>query len=624
MTNATETDLLELLNRALGQVRAEYETDDALYRRFAAPLYFQQLVGITPSFLVGGRGTGKTTTLRSISFRGQSAIGGTSDPSHWQVIGGYWKLEPNIVSVFRGKGLSEEEWSRIFTHYLNLKLSTLVIEYAGWLEAGNHGVTINPRSLALYTRSMNLGECSTVESISFAIEDALADMEGRVNSSISSLNASSGSILGKPLDYLFVALDGLQVSRQKPFMFCLDEYENLEPYQQKLVNTLIKQVGGAPYTFKIGVRNTVAIERSTLIDKQPLQDPADFTTVDIVSLLKDESFEDFAATVVGQRLHLIDPELTAPSSFLPGLSIEEEADLLGAEAIKRELMQHLDAHRAITAEEKAYSNTLSNFEACMVLRWATAHGDDPLEILRFSRSQPDKWRTRCGNYGYAMLFTIRDKRVGERKFYAGWKTYCQLADGNIRYMLRLVHEALRLHLVEGGALFTPVTTINQTRAASKVGDTTIRDLQGWSRQGAALTSLARGLGSIFEGLARDAALTTPEVTQFRVRYPSNGLPVDSVDELLAEAVGQCILIAFAGDKNARSSGATREPDYQLHPVLAPYFVYGSRRKRRMTITAADLLALTNRGQAAETIRRILAERRVAVSSNPTQLAIFEE
>ena len=67
----TNTNLLEKLNRALGQVRAEYADDDELYGRYALPVYVHQLAGITPTFLVGGRGTGKTTTLRSLAFRGQ-------------------------------------------------------------------------------------------------------------------------------------------------------------------------------------------------------------------------------------------------------------------------------------------------------------------------------------------------------------------------------------------------------------------------------------------------------------------------------------------------------------------------------------------------------------------------
>ena len=623
MSSLSGPDLLESVNRALGQVRAEYESDDELYGRFAAPLYFKQLLGITPSFLIGGRGTGKTTTLRSMSFGGQARISGSRDPASWDVIGAYWKVEPNVVSVFRGKGIEEDVWSRVFSHYLNLKLSSLVIDLAFFIGGNSLLVDINQHKIDLFVRSMNLPPSSSLEEVSKSIDLALVDVEAKINGNISALSNSHLSLLGKPLDYLFAAVSGLRISHQRPFMFCLDEYENLLAYQQRLLNTLIKQVGNASYTFKIGVRNTVAIDRTTLVEEQPLQDPADFTAVDIVTDLKGESFEDFAATVLGQRLALVDAEHTDAGLLLPALTLEREAAQLGAKIVHNELLSRLAGRKEVTPKEQQFAREMSDLHACMVIKWADSHSEDLLKVLRFAIEDPQKWSIRVGNYGYAMLFSIRENRIGDRKYYSGWKTYCQLADGNIRYMIRLVYEALRLHVIEGGQLGAPVSTIHQTRAAARVGETTIRDLQGWSRQGAALTRLALGLGSIFGGLAREMPLTTPEVNQFRVNYTGSFAGATEVDRLLSEAVGQGILLSFGGDKNARHSGATREMDYQLHPVLAPYFVYSSRRKRRMTISADDIMYLTQRERAASTVRKILAARGAETGSLPNQL-LFPE
>lgn len=624
MSTAMEPDLLERVNRVLGPMRAEYESDDDLYGRFAAPLYFNELLGIAPAFLVGGRGTGKTTTLRSMSFGGQARISAVQDPNEWQVLGAYWKVEPSVVSVFKGKGISEEIWSSVFSHYLNLKFSSLVIEYARWLVDHGGAVELDPRAGRLYARAVSIADCESIEELADEVDLALVIIESKINGNISALADLPLSILGRPLDYLFASIKGLEISRQRPFMFCLDEYENLSPYQQKLLNTLIKQVGGSPYTFKVGVRNKVAIDRSTLVDEQPLQDPADFRTVDIVDYLKDESFDSFASTVVAQRLESVGTASADPATMLQSMSIEEEADLLGAASIRAALIAELERTPAVTADDMHFAQSLPNLEACMVVRWAESHSENVLEVLRFARNYPGKWKIRLGNYGYAMLFTIRTKRVGERKYYAGWRTYCQLADGNIRYLIRLMHEASRLHITSGRTFDTPISTVHQTRAAARVGETTIRDLAGWSKQGAALTRLALGLGSVFGSLARETALTTPEVDQFRVTYSGSRVDARAVEELLGEAVGQGILIGFGGDKNARLSGATREMDYQLHPVLAPYFVYSSRRKRRMMIKADDIMALTVREQAAPTVRRILSDRGAQSGELPAQLTVFSE
>lgn len=615
---------LEQLNLALGQVRAEYEADDELYSRFSSPLYVKSLAGISPAFLVGGRGTGKTTTLRSLAFRGQARISGSSNPADWEMVGAYWKVEPNVVAVFKGKGVEEEQWVSIFTHYLNLKLISLVLDFVAWIEEHRGCVELKERPLRLLERSLGITKCQTASELSMHVDLAMVEIESKINGSISLLASGAFSVLGKPLDYLFESIPELAVDRQKPFMFCLDEYENLSSYQQRLLNTLIKQVGKAPYTFKVGVRNTVGIDRETLIENQPLQDTADFKTVDIVAHLKDESFERFATDVISQRLALIESVEFRKTGLLPGLTLEEEAKLLGAETLRKELLELLHRNDKVTEAERQQAAGLPLLDACMVLRWSEAHREPLEKVLRHALQEPEKWRTRMGNYGYALLFTVREKRVGLRKYYAGWAVYCQLADGNIRYLIRLVYEALRLHLVGGSSFETPVSAADQTRAATRVGETTIQDLQGWSRQGAALTRLSIGLGSYFGGLARERALFTPEISQFRVRYSGQDHTNQEMAALLMEAVGQGVLMTFEENKNARFTGVARDKDYQLHPVLAPYFVYSPRSKRRRTIDAAQLKQLTVPGQTRSTVQALLVREGAVEEPLPSQLSLFEE
>lgn len=621
MTKASSTDQIQKITTAFGQLRAEYENENELSQKFAPPTYFNKLTTITPTFLIGGRGTGKTTTLRSMSFLGQSAMHQSHNAHGWAVVGAYWKVEPNVVSAFRSRGIGEDQWTRIFSHYLNLRLSALVVDMASWLQKKGVAVSIDPHQVRLFQSSLHLGEMKGLSDISEAIDVSMVEIEAKLNGSISALATSEYSLLGKPLEYLFRAVHGTGVDRQHPFMFCIDEYENLAPYQQRVLNTLIKQVGGSPYTFKIGVRNAVAIDSSTLIENQPLQDPADFTKVDIVRELKDQSFEEFAATVVGQRLKLVDPESLEPRSLLPSISLEDEAVLLGANALKDELSRAIEMDRSSTEMDSHFVNQLSPLESVLALHWAHAHSERPIDTIRWAQKNPNKWKRRVVNYGYAALFTIRQNRVGRRKYYAGWRTFCQVADGNIRYMIRLVSEAIQLHTFGGGTLAHAVSIDHQTIAAMRVGERTVRDLQGWSRQGADITRLCLGLGSVFSNLAREAAFGTPEVNQFRVHYQKGASSI-VVDGLLAEAVGQGVLIAFEGDKNARRSGATAEMDYQLHPVLSAFFVYSPRKKRRMVLDERDLIELTRRESAPMAIRRILSSRGLEAGSLCEQLTLF--
>lgn len=624
MSPSSQSALLESITRAMGQVRAEYENDEDLYRRFSPPLYFHKLLGVTPAFLIGGRGTGKTTTLRSMSYAGQARIAGTDDPEAWPAIGGYWKVEPSVASAFKGRGVHDETWTVVFSHYLNLRLVSLVVDYAQWSIARHGSVELNLHKLALVTRSLHLMEVSDVDALANQIDLALVDIESKLNGSISALASSNLSLLGKPLEHVFDALDLKGVTRDHPFMFCLDEYENLVPYQKRVLNTLIKQVGSGPFTFKVGVRNSIAIDPSTLVEGQPIQDPADFTNVDIVEDLKDESFEQFASTVVTQRLELLPVASLAPHELLPAITADDEAVLLGAQDLKNQLRHAVERSPRSSRSALEFVDATTPLEASLIVRWAESHGETLPEAVRWATENKAKWRTRVVNYGYATLFTIRQNRVGVRKYYAGWKTYCQLADGNIRYMIRLVHEALRLHALSEASVDQAVSIDHQTVAATRVGETTVRDLQGWSRQGADLTRLTLGLGSIFGSLAREAALSTPEVNQFRVGYSGSMASAVEVERLLGEAVGQGVLIGFEGDKNGRHSGATPEMDYQLHPVLSPFFVYSPRSKRRMTLRADQVVALTKRETASATVRKVLATRGASANELPAEITLFTD
>ncbi len=624
MTALNQTNLLEAITRAMGQVRAEYEDDEDLYSRFSPPLYFHKLLGLTPAFLIGGRGTGKTTTLRSMSYRGQARVSGSLDPKSWPAIGAYWKVEPSVVTAFKGRGVEEDDWIRIFSHYLNLRLSALVVDFARWYSENHTSFALDQHRVQLFVHSLHIAPSASLEELANAIDVALVDIEAKLNGSISALATSDLSLLGRPLDHLFDALGETGVTRSHPFMFCLDEFENLIPYQKRVLNTLIKQVGSGPFTFKVGVRNTIGIDPTTLVDGQPIQDPADFTKVDIVADLKDDAFEQFAETVVGQRLNLVPNPVLSPTQLLPAISVDEEAVLLGAVDLKRQLLAEILNSPAHTVGDLKFVEASSPLEAALAVRWAESHDETLPATVRWAVDNPDKWKTRVVNYGYAALFTIRANRVGHRKYYSGWKTYCQLADGNIRYMIRLVHEALRLHVTSDNSLDTAVAIGAQTDAATRVGEATVRDLQGWSRQGADLTRLTLGLGSVFGSLAREAALSTPEVNQFRVGYSGSMASAAEVERLLGEAVGQGVLIEFEGDKNARSSGATPEMDYQLHPVLAPFFIYSARSKRRMILKADQILALTKRETASAAVRKVLALRGASARRLPAEITLFED
>ncbi len=617
---AARTSLQTQLTLSLGQVRAEYSPDEEVFSTFSMPVYWGELVGTRPCVLVGGRGTGKTTTLRGLAYGGQSSLHGT-DLALWDTIGGYWRIDSMVVSAFSGRGVDEHQWIAAFSHYVNLKMVSLYLNFCEWRRSHlAQETSVTSDAIALTAVSLNLEPSETLEALGRQVKWGLALLEARLNGATAALFSTEFSLLGRPLAYLLDGLDGNDAASRLPFTFCIDEFENLKPYQQRAVNTLIKHVGDSKYTIKIGIRDTEQRQRETLAGGQPLVDPADYTTVDIVQHLKERSFAKFASQVCERRLAETDLRHLKMGASFPGLSIEDEAELLGAERERSRVRTQLVKDRAGPEALEAYDQ-LPLLSACLVGYWATAQGLSHVAVLEEAIANERAWGQRVGNYSYAMLFTLRRGLRGVRKYYTGWSTYCQLANGNIRLLLELTYQALTSHIAEARDVDGPVAYAHQTEAAAAVGRATLRELQGQSGIGGQLTRLTLSLGRIFNVFAAVPEGHTPEVNQIRIESGSLVARPTDLDHLLNEAVANGCLVAFPGDKQGRASAQTKGYDYQLHPIFAPYFVYSHRRKRRVELRADEVLALSGE-TAARAITEILHTRRADTPDLPEQLEFY--
>ena len=121
-------ELQKQLSLTMGQVRTEYIPDEDVFKMFSQPTYWSKLSGPRPCILVGGRGTGKTTTLKSLSYQGQYSLNGNLI-QNWTAVGSYWRIESNVVSVFRGRKLDDDQWTAIFSHYVNLRLIQGILQF---------------------------------------------------------------------------------------------------------------------------------------------------------------------------------------------------------------------------------------------------------------------------------------------------------------------------------------------------------------------------------------------------------------------------------------------------------------------------------------------------------------
>lgn len=628
MGNQTDRYLMDSLNSTFGQYRAEYIESD-LFEFFTHPNYWPKLSAVRPCILEGGRGTGKTTALKGMAYEGQFALRG-SELKQWESIGAYWRIESNVVTSFRGKRISDDDWQSYFAHYVNIQLCLLVLDFLDWRKNElDIPASLIPEKWNQVLYYFNISK-ATVDQLRVNLQKKLTEFQmsllspGRGKESELALTP-----LGAPLNKLIDALGGDQTFKDKYFAFCIDEYENLLPYQQNVINTLIKHVGDSGYTFKIGVKKNGIRNFETMAEGQCLESPADYSQIDISQEVHDGNFEifaNFAKNVCNNRLRVgfknyqnLDIE-----NLFPSMSEEKESQLLGVSTRVSAIREAL-LNEGASEDQIAFFDSMDNLSAYLVKYWSDSKVQSNIASLNEAIRDPKVWRNRRGNYAYPMLFTLRQQVVGRVKYYSGWETYIRMSDGNIRLLLQLIYEALSGLIASGKDIDSPVNAEIQTRAAELVGEQQVDSLLGISRSGGRLKKLILSLGRVFEVMARNPHGHAPEVNQFRVnRSDISDVELEKLESLLNEAVMHSALIPFTANKKGAVSGETNDADFMLHPVMSAYFGYSNRRKRRMTIAAGLLLEMSTE-KASRAIDVVLQKQgRNSSSELPEQLSIYSE
>lgn len=614
----------QYLSELFGSYKAEW-LEEKLYDLYTEPAYFPELVTPRPCLLLGGRGTGKTTVLRCLSYEGQFALSGQDSRRipNWRYYGVYYRVNTNRVTSFEGPELQESEWTRLFAHYFNLLICDLLLQFLEWYQLHcSKSTSLSEKDCSRVGMSLNLQNVKNVTELAGKVDSLKIEFEAFIN------NVADGktpllSIQGAPIDTLIDSIIRLPQFQDKHFFILLDEYENLLDYQQKVINTLIKH--SDKYSFKIGVRELGWRQRTTLNENEQLISPADYVRINITEDLSEEEFIKFALAACNARVSKVrdgDSTLISDiSQMFPTLSEDDEAERLGVENEVRKI--HDTLKNSVTPEDLSVFDNLNNLQAYFINYWSETENFGLEEAFKDFLINRSEWETRYQNYKYAVLFTLKRHKRGIRKYYSGWNVFIKLSARNIRYLLELVDHSLMLHLRKGENLSTVVSQETQTLAAQDVGKKNLSELEGLSVHGAKLTKMLLGLGRIFQVMAEDPIGHSPEVNQFYLSDEKASL-IDIKDaeyqQLITSAIMHLALLRFPGSK-LTDDGDTRNYDYMIHPIFAPFFVFSYRRKRKMKLLDYQLLELINKPK--ETIREILSQNnRSEKGELPDQLTLF--
>ena len=615
-------DKLAKLDELFGSYKAEW-LRNKIFDFFATPYYFSTLKDHRPCILQGGRGTGKTTVLRGLSYQGQYAIlnGDIKRFDKNSFVGIYYRVNTNHAHAFQGRGIDETAWTNIYAHYFNLLICWEICKFLKWhCEKNNNDEVLSAHACGLMATSLHIDtNINSFDALCDELESTMYAFQSDVNN-VSAESIPRLSMLGDPIKLFVEQAVKLQQLKGKMFYLIIDEYENLLDSQQQAINTLLKHVPDT-YTFKIGVRELGWRVKYTLNKDELLNDPADYSLINITEQFStnDKDFAAFARDVCNLRIcELLDGEQEADEysieRSLPGLSIEDESELLKIE--------DSDYYRSFSQYEAESGSELNihPLYKFFLAYWADVHHDSIEDTVRNYHSSTYSWDQRYENYKYSLLFKIRRGRgaSGIQKYYAGWSTYVKLANGNIRYLMELVYKAYYIYLQEDGDITKPIPCEKQTEAAHDVGWKNLTELEGMWNKGVQITKLVQALGSLFGKIAAYRGKSAPELVQFDI----DGDISERTMEIINASVMNLAIIRMASNK--LSGKEIKSYQYSLHPIFAPYFQFSFRRKRKLSLTDADILGCIDNPE--ETVDAILKRRKIFIShddSNYQQPTLFD-
>jgi len=588
--------------------RAEHLGAD-LYRYFAGANLLSGLLSGKSLVLQGGRGSGKTMFFMYHSYESKRLE--NLDPvTHRsrilemeRVLGIYFKAEPDLVTGFRRKGQDDEWWLDVFGHYFNVTICHQMCHIAADIKESKLA-PIKDEAKICVAISRNFGWESNNLTTFKELAERLDGAEDSVLFYINNIDRQPKPFLSNASRAMrrfaeaivkSISIGGLT------FHVFIDEFENLESYQQKLINSLVKNPDKY-LVFDIGVRKRGFKTFSTLAENEQISAGNDFRPFDLEEELSGGGYDRLIREICTKRLRTVSELNNCPEddkrlkieSYLGSYDIREEVDLIVSgkripsylKEIETRLIKIADVEKRQELLEALTKSDpmLSRLGLVLILQ-----GKKPDQILaeleKYNSGLDSKFKEWLHNYGLGVVFLLcRDYR--QRKRYFGYDTYLQLSSGIARYFIQLCFYAFDYANKDDSFIFGTEYKISiqvQDKAAYHLSVNKVDEIDTYPPVGHKLKRLVLVLGRIFEQLHKRPAISEPERNHFYTDY-------DALSASSREALNSGIMWAVFQPKPLTKIKSEKQPrgfEYHLNHIYAPYFEISYRRKRRLDISVTD-------------------------------------
>ncbi len=584
------------------RVRAEYfESIRTLARSYSEPeaARYERIVETKPVILEGGRGSGKTMTLKSMllqallsRFRRQ-----TLDETNISYFGVYLRFVPGSFAT-QSQAVEEivgmDRCIALFMSETILKLTHALVEELKSCADAGVVQTSSSRERQLVSEITNIvrpsvqGDPQTtdLETLSRMLSIEIRFITDYVNRQLFGESSEYKGVFLRVEDLKRIchATTSIYLARPEATVyFLLDEFESLLVFQKVVTNSILKASESGHYSVKIATKKA-ALATSSTLEAQEIEEPHDYTSVDVDYNISDsqerQNYKDLLITICENSLS---NEAFSETRIDQLLEPRLDWDGLNREEVDDEITSVL-GDRPVTAEDRH-------------------------------------------RLGHAAVFRLLHRQRGKRKQFAGFDDLVTLSSGIIRLFLELAglsyHFAVQENIdVKGGQ---PIGRSHQTSAAYALSDyylTTIRS--NVATVGPQIQQLVVDLGDIFRAKLLKHT-SEPEGSRLAIHDPH--LLEESASKEAEMVLTQAVIHSIF--QNPEQRGGMRpkhltdiQPqEYILNRVYSPSLGISPRPRWRTRISTKDLLELmdpTLRQKTKSRLTRLVSRSSAMQSELPLE------
>ena len=565
--------------------------------------------------LCGSRGSGKSTYIQYYSHhtRFDKQLNKIKD-NEFECIILYWKPE-----ILYCQGL-KENWlgTKAEIFFLTHASLSILEEISIMLENIGHHFEDLKSSMEAKRNFWNAVSYIVKKEIKSLLDlnNWISNYQYEISTRLNPIN-TEGMVSFNPKSMLIYLIKSLKLDYPKfkytTFKIFIDEFELLDTYQQKIINTYIKE---SNKTLSWNVAFKLNSKPSTeTISNQWLQEPDDYVTKNLDEYLEN-TFDTFAAEIflltlqnagLKNNLNEITPNFLGNrdnistrltnkykvnlfdiiNSILPTPKINELVDIAFSSPSVKNKFNHIS--KDLQFKEEAFEKISVNSNiALFILGTHRQKSFCKTEIENFILGKLDndkisKLNTKIVTFEFNTLLSLnlQNKSINI-PVYAGFDRFITMSSPNIRHFKQLCTNALR----ESQDLDSETDFINidDVRAISFVGmnngairtsEALVNEVSSYPPHGKKLTNLVNRVGELFRISQKTLIQTEPERTAFT--FHNDGSDIE-LEKFLNSALSWRVLVKDE-TRRIKDDMQITNFEYRLNPLYSPKFGISYRKKR---------------------------------------------